>query len=236
MNELNSLFKEALEDERLNDDFSFIRDLLDRGADPNIDLLDGETPLSIAVGSGKLELVNLLLSSGAKVSGYSVYVAALHDSKETLEVLISHGGQVCAIDKNSALHEAVRHRNHEILRLLLEQAGGQQHINCFDEIERTPLMVAVAARDKRTANLLMAKGADVNAMNYDLAGTTALVIAVNNKDYDMVCTLLRAGADPLLSSPGRPSAWDTVKRFEREPHVRIKQTMAAHVPERLRKP
>lgn len=232
--DVNTLLSEALSDDDLCGDLELIKGLLERGADANIKA-NGESPLSIAVSIGNFELVKLLIAHGARVTDYLLYWAALHNMTDAVSLFIEHEACVTPTTGSSAIHEAVRHRNHEVLRLLLQEKVRQSYLNCFNEISRSPLMVAVANDDEATAHLLLDAGADVNALDLDRAGSTALVAAVDNKNYDMVCTLLRAGADPHLSSPGRPSAWDTAKRFEREPHVRIKLAIVSHDPSRIRR-
>lgn len=234
MDDLNKLLSDALTDDEMLEDLDFINDLLKRGADPNI-YVDGETPLAIAIGRGNSALLKVLLENGAIATEIALIQAAMHNLPEIASLLIDAGAKVVPADEGSALHEAVRHRNHDMLRLLLESPGGAECIDCFDDVCRTPLMHAVANEDHSTAHLLINSGAHVNAIDTRRAGVTALNYAVDQKNYEMVVTLLRAGADPLLCSPGRPCAWDVAKRFEREPHVKIKFAMLAHEPDRLKR-
>lgn len=62
-----------------------------------------------------------------------------------------------------------------------------------------PLTTAVRCRNLAMIRLLVDQGANVNAMNED--GTSALLVACNLGDLEIVTTLLSAGADVNYSNP-----------------------------------
>jgi ankyrin repeat protein len=59
-----------------------------------------------------------------------------------------------------------------------------------------PLHSAAAARDAASAELLLAAGADPDAVQ--AGGFTALHAAAQHDDADLAAALLRAGADPAV--------------------------------------
>ncbi|MBY0548919.1 MAG: ankyrin repeat domain-containing protein [Candidatus Obscuribacterales bacterium] len=232
-NQLNNVLIEALGNSAPGTDTAFLTDLLDRGADVNYED-EGESPLTIAISMGNPEAVKLLHSRGASVRAEHLFVAALNNNLEIAQFLTERGALVQQNREGNALHQAARHGDQPMMSFLLHSAGGKDHIDCFDDLGRTPLMIAVAQNDLQMAKLLLVAGADANALDLDLAGQTALKSAVDNKNADMVMLLLINRADPFLASPGRPSPWDIAKRFRREPHLRIKSLLLPFVPSHLK--
>lgn len=224
---------EALGNTELGTDTAFLADLIERGADVNCES-EGESPLTVAISMGNPETVKLLHSRGANVTDAHLLVAALNNHLEIAKFLAECGAVVQHNRGGNALHQAARHGDQAMMSFLLHSAGGKPHIDCFDDLSRTPLMVAVAQNDLQMAKLLLAAGADANALDLDFAGQTALKSAVDNKNADMVMLLLINRADPFLASPGRPSPWDIAKRFRREPHLRIKSLLLPFVPSHLK--
>jgi outer membrane protein assembly factor BamB len=66
--------------------------LLDRKADANVmDTVWGETPLSMAVGDGKAEIVTALLAAGSRGADAALLDAAGQDKVEVLQVVLDRG-------------------------------------------------------------------------------------------------------------------------------------------------
>ena len=66
----------------------------------------------------------------------------------------------------------------------------------FDDISFTPLHYAVRGEQYKVAQLLLSKGADVNAHESEKARDTPLAEATRGKYPEMVELLLKNGADP----------------------------------------
>jgi ankyrin repeat protein len=111
-------------------DFVKVRELLGRGANPDVRDEDLRTPLHQAVLGSSVGLVGLLIESGADLNakdshGFTpLHFAAQEHLPEIARILLGRGADPNAVDEdgNSVLHRAIqsaRDRD-EIARLLLE--------------------------------------------------------------------------------------------------------------------
>ncbi|KAK4206736.1 ankyrin repeat-containing domain protein [Rhypophila decipiens] len=127
------------------------------------------SPLHYAVMQGNLEVVKLLVKSGARVGG--------------------RDGQSSAI-----VYLAVRKNNMPVLRYLLEEESAPVFSACCDSIDRgtfrTPLSLAVQSGQLEAVELLVKHGAEVQGTD-DL---TLLCAAVDRGDVAMVKLLLQCDA------------------------------------------
>jgi uncharacterized protein len=114
-------------------DFMKVRDLLGRGANPNVRDDDLRTPLHQAVLGSVVGLVGLLLESGADPNakdhhGFTpLHFAAQEFLPDIARILVGRGADPNAVDEdgNSCLHRAIfsgRGRD-EIARFLLDNGG-----------------------------------------------------------------------------------------------------------------
>lgn len=90
------------------------------------------------------------------------------------------------------VHYAAIH-SFQCLNILVKQIVTKQHrwwmINCATRDGMTPLHYAVAARQQKSAWLLLIYGANINAWEHGL-GNTPLDLAAQNNDADMIDMLL----------------------------------------------
>jgi ankyrin repeat protein len=192
--------------------------------DVNRQEVDGSTPLQWAVFKGDVVEAKRLLRAGAKVGQANKYgatpmsLAAEVGNTEMLKVLLEVGADVESPnpDGMTALLAVSRMGNVEAAKLLLDRGakvdakekwGGQ-----------TPLMWASARRHPAMMQLLIAKGADVNAASIDRdyqrhvtaegrpksldsGGLTPLLYAARENCMACVDVLLKASADIDLPDP-----------------------------------
>ena len=214
-------------------------------ADVNHRNPDGSTPLQWAVYNGDVAEAKRLLRAGANVSLANHYgatpmsLAAEVGNTEMLKVLLEAGANVESpnADGQTALLAVARTGNVAAAQLLLdhgakvdakEKWGGQ-----------TPLMWASARRHPKMMELLIAKGADVNAAsinrdyqrhiqaegrpkNLDSGGLTPLLYAARENCMACVEVLLKNKADIDLPDPDGVSPllvaiinanWDLAKQL-----------------------
>jgi ankyrin repeat protein len=179
-----------------------IRRLLDGGANPNPAPNTGETALMWCARAGAVEAVRALLSRGATV-----------DARE------KSAGQ-------TALMWAVAARHPEVVKTLLEVGAdprlrtnvttelvykGFRYITSppthadgiIEHAKRggfTPLLFAAQQGDRESAELLLAKGVDVN--DADASGASVLVVAAHSGHSELARMLLERGADPNAAGAG----------------------------------
>jgi ankyrin repeat protein len=216
-----------------------------RGEDVNRRNADGSTPLQWAVYNGDVAEARRLLRAGANVSLANNYgatpmsLAAEVGNTGMLKVLLEAGANVESpnADGQTALLAVARTGNVEAAKLLLnhgavvdakEKFGGQ-----------TPLMWASARRHPQMMQLLISKGADVNARsidrnyqrhvtaegrpkNLDSGGFTPLLYAARENCAACVDVLLKNKADIDLPDPDSVSPllvaimnanWDLAKQL-----------------------
>jgi Raf kinase inhibitor-like YbhB/YbcL family protein len=163
----------------------------------------GRTALMAAASSGDAAIVEALLKAGADVkaedasSSTALTYAAAEGHAAAVEALQRHG----ATAGHSEMILAAGRCNTAIVRALLS-AG--LNIDSADS-GTTPLIVAAAGNCVETVDLLVARGADLNARNAD--GWTPLMKATAAGHAEVVEKLLAKGADmDVADSLGR-TAW-----------------------------
>ncbi|KAG9563176.1 hypothetical protein KCU71_g8185, partial [Aureobasidium melanogenum] len=159
-----------------------IRALLDFKANVNVAGSDWPSPIVYAASEANLEVLKLLLDSGADAKsedpenpGWTALHAACKRSnpdRAFAELLIEHEADVNAvtkISKTTPLHNAVN--SAAVVQLLLR--GGAK-VDPRDSDGKTPLMLACEnANSARVVEILIAAGADLNAE--DNVGFTPLI-------------------------------------------------------------
>jgi ankyrin repeat protein len=150
-------------------DGSRIRSLVAEGVNPNDPIGCGTfAPLDGAVSKANVELVELLLSLGAKPREHQIVSAAYATDHQAglkmVELLRSAGASVNARQYylktgkfTTALHAAVWSENLELVRYLLDQPDTRLDERNVDGL--TPLMIALEKGNVALSSVLLAAGA-----------------------------------------------------------------------------
>jgi cytohesin len=160
-------------------DEKVVRALVAGKADIDAKNLDGQTPLVVAVAWGKSAVVKTLLEAGANVEikdnncRTPLLWASLNRNTEIVESLLKHGAH-----KESTVHFAVASGDIERVEGLLKD--DPQLLSSKDDCGQTPLHYAARRGSRQLVELLLAKGAQINAQ--DSVGYTPLVWAIKGDD------------------------------------------------------
>lgn len=179
-------------------DLSGVQSLIKRGADPNARNGLEFTPLYIAAASHQLEVMEALLSAGAKPDAPSPYGTALTFAVggahvEGVKLLLSKGVNYNPVrtDGITVLMLASRAGLTEVVSDLLRRKA---NVNTKDNDGATALIYAARDGHLDVGRVLMDAGAKIDTG--DSHGMTALMYAAINGHTDFVRLLLEKGAKP----------------------------------------
>jgi len=206
---------------------------------------DGSTPLQWAVFNGDLAEAQRLLKDGADPRARNNYgvdamqLAADIADTALIQALLKAGADpnTANPDGETALHLVARSNNVEAAKLLLKAGARVDAREQFGE--QTPLMWASARRQPQMMELLISRGADINARgavrdyqrvataesrakSMDRGGFTPLMYAARENCRECVGVLLKHKVDVNLPDPSRVvplsiamlnGNWDIAKRL-----------------------
>jgi len=179
-----------------------VKILLSRGVDVDLASKKKETPLLFAINNNHLNMVKLLVESGADVNYISngsplLTYACSQGKTQIASYLLEKKADPSKKDKhqNTALHLASCEGNyHELVELLLKNLN---NVNEKNGRGKSALYLACdAPSNDKTVDILIAYGAEVNAISPK--GATALHVAAHRGSSSLVRLLLSKGADPSM--------------------------------------
>lgn len=181
-------YSSALSRSVADEDVEAVRDLLIRGAKVNDkeDSYSKITPLFVAVETGNIEIIQLLLDHGAKVNARDA-------------------------EKQTPIMRLEEDATPELVELLVRYGA---KIDVADKSGNTPLILAAAQAKVEVVKALIDSGADVRAKNK--AGRTALMNAAEKDDLEAVRLLLESGSEVNARDDEGESAWDLTSNDEIE--------------------
>lgn len=206
---------------------------------------DINNQLNVAVKSGNLEQVNVLIAQGASVNAKNenkekplhnaadkdgvtpLHNAADNGSAEIVNALIAHEAQATAADKNGVtpLHCAVQKGALDIVNFLIAK-GANVNASRSDN-GYTPLHVAAEFKiDISIVNALFAKGVDVSAV--DNESETALHITARSGHLEMLKLLISKGLDVNTPSKSYSGCGRPLQIAAKTGHVDIVNVLCAH--------
>jgi ankyrin repeat protein len=175
----------------MNGNAAMLGKLIRAGADPNAPLTQyGDTALMMAARTGKTDAITLLLETGAQVNAKETWGgttalmwAASEGHPAAVKTLLDHGADANA---RSNFVAAANGRGFEGRTPVAAKPGAA--VEEFASGSLTPLMLTAREGDVESAELLVAAGADVNAIAGD--GKDALGLAIFNGNYDVASFLI----------------------------------------------
>ena len=178
-----------------------VKALLEAGANPNIALWSGETPLMTAARTGLIEVVRLLVDKGANINtqepkrGQTALMWAISfRNPETAKLLIERGADISLKTRKMQAEGYTP--------MLIEAYAG--NVEGIPQGGYNALMFAARTGDMEIAELLLARGADINASSEE--DGSALIIASAGGFEDLALYLLEQGADPKASDANEMTA------------------------------
>ncbi|KFP17449.1 Ankyrin repeat and SOCS box protein 10, partial [Egretta garzetta] len=163
-----------------------VRLLLRFGADPEAVSEDGYKPLHLCKSPDSVECAQQLLQHGASVNSRTeeeddtaLHIAARHGLADHVQLLLRYGAELEAKNEegqtplNAACAQPHKpedmDRYYQVCQLLVERGAS---VHAADRDRQHPLHLACKNANAQVAELLLARGANVNVMNY--SGNTAL--------------------------------------------------------------
>ncbi len=114
---------------------------------------------------------------------YPIHTAILNNQPDIVELLLSVPDMAMLADAKGqgALHYAARYGSPAIVK---QCCDATREINCIDNANRTPLMLAISSQNIEAAKILVTQGADVTMT--DEQGFSILHLAIDTLDTDLI--------------------------------------------------
>src|SRR5690606_11134692 len=221
-----------------NDKAADLRELLARGADPNVRYKNGQPALMRAVVDGAWQVFDLLaadprtdLEAVNPANETALMYLAVAGQTERARALIARGAKVNRLGW-TPLHYAASKGHLDTAKLLLAH---QAMVNAPSPDGTTPLMMAALSGSRETVQLLLDAGADVTTRN--LKGQNAADWAYQGKAGKLAAELgtliakaehrrdaQRGGQAPAAAAPAAPAPAPAATQPQADPAPPSAQT------------
>ncbi len=174
---------------------NIVKILLENGANVNLQVQNGYTPLHHAAENGHVDTIEMLLEHGADIhqetdfGDDALLLAAASHEIEALEVLAASGADIENINKDgkSAWHYAIDAPNQELLEVVVKWYMKRKRLSQRKLIlseGKTPLHIAAMREDEQKLQCLLDMGADSEVL--DEAGNTFFHLAARENSVQVV--------------------------------------------------
>jgi ankyrin repeat protein len=196
--------------------------------------------LAEAAAKGNTDKIDQLLAGGVDVNaqgkeGMTALIWAIfHQNKKGFQYLLEHGANPnlqLADDEtsdfarelpfagNSAMSFAAEHEDIWYLTQVLKHGGNPNLVNPFNGL--TPIFEDIMRSTRDSSRLmhvkmLIAAGANLN-FQVEEDGDTPIIRAATASNYDMVYTMLKAGADPTIKEKWGNTILYPIKNINTDP-------------------
>lgn len=214
---------QALQDAVRSNNLAAVQKLLAAGVNPSVANRYGVTPLSLAADNANSEMVAALLKAGADAKAMLpggqtlVMSAARTGNAQAVKLLLDRGVDPNAKESTNgetALMWAAAENHPEAVKMLVahgaslnvrsseltyktDRFGLEGVVTILPKGNWTALMYAAREGSTAAVQALAEAGADLNLTDPD--GTSAMVIAIINAQYDAAAMLVKKGADPEVA-------------------------------------
>ncbi|XP_021764254.1 ankyrin-1-like [Chenopodium quinoa] len=184
----------------LEEDYATSAYLLDHGANCNITMDKGFTPLHYAAKRGRTNLLCLLISKGAQVDvqsrvGTPLHAAAAHGMSDAVEFLLENKANpnLACLNVLPSLMSAIYAKSKLCARLLIEWGADPNVVSQG----MTPLILAASEGQTEIIKCLLRLGANPDLPNfYD--STPILIAAKLGNHADVIALLLKTTPIPTI--------------------------------------
>lgn len=189
-------FKNAID----QGDTKAIQDLLSKGANINMKLDGGKTPLTLSMSLKNNELANFLIASGAKVNqaddnGDFTFLIAIQTMNFPMVQSLLMNPSVDVNVQNRAGHTALIMGSHAGSEPLVQGLLSRNaEVNKPNNENQTPVLAAAANGHDKIVSLLISKKADLTLP--DNTGATPLIVAAFRGHVECVRLILKEGIKP----------------------------------------
>jgi ankyrin repeat protein len=176
---------------------------------------DKKTALSVACEHGNIHLVKILLLYGANINDYMpIHMAVKSGNIKIVQLLLEHHVKLTLtnIYRETPLHIACKYNRTDILQILITRYNDNEDLEVRDCQGYTPLLTASYFNHRDCIRLLLNNGADITAIDnydknickYDLIGNrisfgfVLKYIFALNDIVKMLCKVVSNGSEKML--------------------------------------